>query len=130
MANRSLAAYQRFIDDMVKLRKGVLVRWVKEKGWPKLPENEPINRLLSELSGEQKDVVAQIIQEARDGGVHDVLAYLDERINFDKLRIVADGVELAVEPYGTEMHFDWVARREGMAWPDGDLKEAYKVDDS
>jgi hypothetical protein len=40
------------------------------------PENKSINKLLNELTPEQKEVVAQMLQQARDGGIHDVLVYL------------------------------------------------------
>jgi hypothetical protein len=44
-----------------------------------------------------------MLQDARDGGIHDVLAYLTDEINLGGLRLVKNGVELAVEPYGTDV---------------------------
>ncbi len=82
--------------------------WVKEKGWPNQPENKPINKLLNELTPEQKEVVAQMLQRARDGGIHDVLVYLHDEISLEALRLEKHGVELAVESYGTEMYYDRV----------------------
>jgi hypothetical protein len=60
-----LVEYKNFIDDLVMMRPDVLVRWVKEEGWSQLPETKPLNKLLAELTPEQKDVVAQMVQQAR-----------------------------------------------------------------
>jgi hypothetical protein len=128
--NKRLQEYKRFIDDLVKLRPAVLARWVKERGWPKSPENESFNKLLAELMPEQKEIVAQMVQRGRDGGIHDVLVYLTDEINLNDLRITRNGVELAVEPYGTEMYWDWVCRCEGDNWPKHQLDEEYKDDEA
>lgn len=121
--NNRLTLYKQFIDDLVTLRPTILARWVKEKGWPNQPENKGINKLLGELTPEQKDVLAQMLQQARDGGIHDVLVYLTDENKLEELRLVKNGVELAVEPYGTEMYYDWVCRSEGDEWPEHQLDD-------
>jgi hypothetical protein len=126
MMNKSLELYKNFIDSLVRIRNCVLVRWVKEKGWPKLPENDRINTFLSELTADQKEVLAEMIQEARDGGIHDVLVLLNDEINLTGLRLSKDGVDFAIEPYETEMYYDWVCRREGDEWPESELDDKYK----
>jgi hypothetical protein len=114
-----LEDYKALIDALVRRRPSVLARWVTEgRGWPDLPENRAINEFLGSLTSSQKAIVAQLLQEARDSGMHDVLAYLNDEINLAGLRLVRNGQELPVEPYGTEMYYDWVSRREGDTWPD------------
>lgn len=127
--NTRLEEYKKLIDALVKIRPCVLVQWVKDKGWPQLPENEKFNQLLDGLTPEEKDVVAQMIQQARDGGIHDTLAYLTDEININGLRISRNGVDLAVEPYGTSLYYDWVCRREGDEWPEQQLEDEYKSND-
>src|SRR5690349_11723165 len=111
--NSQLAVYKSFIDGLVERRTGVRGRWVKGKGWPDLPENRDINGLLSRLTPQEKEVVAKIAQQGRDDGIHDTLVFLNEQINLNGLRIVQNGVEMAIEPYGTELFWDWVARCAG-----------------
>lgn len=123
--NKRLEIYKNFIDGLVKIRKCALVNWVIERGWPKLPENEKANTLLSELTSEQRVILAKIVQDARDGGIHDVLAYLNDEINLKELRIMKHGEYLAIEPYGTEMNYDWSCRLEGDEWPDYQLDDEY-----
>lgn len=109
--------YQEFIDCFANCshveRIGI---WVRERGWPDLPENKPINDLLAKLSDEEKDVLVKMLQHERNGGIHDALVQINERVDLNELRIVEGGVEMAVEPYGNPMHFDYVCRREGDDW--------------
>src|SRR5947209_7018065 len=121
--NARLAEYRTFIDALVRIRPCVLTRWVRERGWPRSQENENFNRLLSELTPEQKETVVQMVQQARDGGIHDLLVYLTDEINLGGLRICRNGIELAIEPYGTEMYYDWRCRCEGEEWPESHLKD-------
>jgi hypothetical protein len=126
MTSPQVALWQSFVDELVSRREGVEGLWIKEKGWPDLPENQEINQLLSRLTPQEKDVLAGIAQQARDGGIHDTLVVLDERMNLNGLRISQDGVEMAVEPYGTELFWDWVARCAGDEWPEDQLDERYR----
>jgi hypothetical protein len=124
--NKQLELYHEFIDDLVKIRSCVLARWVKERGWPQLPENEKINKFLAELTNEQKEILADIVQQGRDSGIHDVLVHLTDEVNLNDLRIVKKGIEVAIEPYGTEMYYDWVCRCAGDDWPVDLVGEKYK----
>ena len=114
-----LEDYKAMIDDLVNRRPSVLARWVTEKrDWPDLPENRDINGFLETLTDSQRAVLADLLQQARDSGIHDVLAYLTDEITLRGLRLARNGQELAVEPFGSEMYYDWVCRREGDTWPD------------
>ncbi|MGC5328751.1 DUF6547 family protein [Brevibacillus sp. SYSU BS000544] len=115
---RKIDEYKQLIDDLVVIRPSVLVRWVKEKGWPETPENEKINQFLSSLTHDQKEILADIVQQARDGGIHDVLVKLNDKISIDDYRITVNGEELPVEPFGTQLYFDWTCRSEGDDWPE------------
>ncbi|WP_435163527.1 DUF6547 family protein [Paenibacillus glycanilyticus] len=118
MEKQAIERYKEFIDDLVVLRPSVYPRWIMENGWPDKVENERINRVLSGLTTEQKEVITMIAQSARDGGIHDVLVYLTDQINLEGLEIVKNGVKLATEPFDSSMPYDWVCRREGDSWPD------------
>ena len=126
-----LSEYKKFVDDLVQRQPSVTARVIRHQGRLHPPElNEGANRFLAQLSSEQKEVVAQLIQQGRDGGIHDALAYLTDAINLEGLRLSRKGVELAVEPYGTEMYFDWLARLAGDDWPEHQLEPQYQGPDS
>jgi hypothetical protein len=112
-----LELYRDFVDELVKRREGVIPKWIREKGWPVLPENEQINALLSKLTPAEKEVIARIARAARDDGIHDTLVFLQEQMDLKNLRLVMDGVELPVSPYDTDIFWDWVARADGAPWP-------------
>ncbi|MBB6482681.1 DUF6547 family protein [Spirochaeta isovalerica] len=125
--NKRLEYYKQFIDDLVKLKPTVLKRWVLEKGWPKLDENKKINKFLSRLKQEDKEILCELLQQARDGGIHDTLVYLNEKIILNEFKLYKGDTQLAVEPYGTELFWDWVARSEGDEWPEHQLDDDYKT---
>jgi hypothetical protein len=113
-----LDEYKAFIDALVRIRPDVLTQWIKQTGWPNSLENERFNQHRVELTPEQLAVVAEIGQQGRDGGIHDVLLYLADEINLKRLRLVRNGVEFPIEPYGTELYWDWDARLSGREWPE------------
>jgi len=118
--SNSLQNYKDFIDGLVEIRPGVLSRWVLTTGWPKTEENLKDNEFIGSLSEEQKQLLAQIIQQSRDGGIHDVLVYLNDEINLNGMKLIKNDIEIAKEPFDSKMYFDWVCRREGAPWPDSE----------
>ncbi len=115
--NKEIEEYKSFIDDMVSLSESAIAKWVTSNGFPKIVENEEKNSLLESLSQHQRVILARLINQAKSSGVHDVLAYLNEKQEFGEIKIVKNSLELPVEPFDTEMHFDYVARLEGDEWP-------------
>jgi hypothetical protein len=83
-----------------------------------LIQQQKYNKLLKALSPEQRELLAQMLQETHDGGMHSVLVYLNEQMSLAGLRLSYNGVELPVEPFGTELFFDWCARRDRADWPE------------
>lgn len=67
---------------------------------------------------EQRQIVADMLQEEHEGGILTVLAYITDKINLEGLRLSREGMELAIEPYGTEMYRDYGQRCDGREWPD------------
>jgi Family of unknown function (DUF6547) len=111
--------YKAFIDALVHIRPDVYARWIEEnRPWPDLPENRAINEFIVKLTAGQREVLATLLQRARDSGIHDTLAYLNEAMNLEGLRLVRNGSEFPVEPFETQLNYDWTCRREGDAWPE------------
>lgn len=115
--SKELKEYKSFIDELAERKASSVSSWVTGKGFPTIPGNEEKNALLSTLSNEQKNVLSKIIQESKESGIHDTLVYLNELMVSGELVLIKNGTKLPIEPFGTEMHFDWVARAEGDEWP-------------
>jgi hypothetical protein len=128
--NIQLKYYKEFIDALVELVKhNPTAHWVRKGKWAHIPDKDRFEPFLSSLTDDQRALVAEIAQDAREGGIFDVIEYLHVEIDLRGLRISRDGVELAVEPYGTELFWDWIARRDGSQWPEHQLDPKYKADD-
>ncbi|HEY1014651.1 MAG TPA: DUF6547 family protein [Herpetosiphonaceae bacterium] len=124
-----LAYYQQLIDALTDWPSvSVISRRIQE--WPaKIYGGEgadSFNALMAQLSDEQREAVAALVQQSHENGVFQTLSYLNDEMNLAGLRLVRDGVELAVEPYGTELYWDWLARKDGAAWPDHQLDPQYR----
>jgi len=114
----SLDEYKSMIDELVERSSSTKAEWVKRGQFPEAAENETINKVLSSLSSEQKSVIAALINDAKSSGVHDALAYFSELQNLNSLKISINQIELPVEPFGTELNFDYIARQSGDEWPE------------
>ena len=113
--------YKNFIDGLVEQRDCIYARKIREQRlWPKTAADYLVrqNKVISSLSEEDREIIADMLQGARDSGVHDTLVYLNEEMTFNEMRIVVGSTELPFEPYGTEMFYDWIARCNGDIWPD------------
>jgi hypothetical protein len=116
-----LKLYKSIVDALALLGKGVYSNWVMEKGtWPDLPQNKVINVFLSKLDKNDKKVLVLLLEQARDGGIHDTLALLNDRMILEGLRFVEKGIEMPLQPFDTDLYYDWHCRKEGDPWPDED----------
>lgn len=114
---KGLDLYKAFIDGLVERKDGVLRKWILEKGYPNTDDNKKINELLSELSEEQKNVIAKMVLDARVGGIHDTLAYINEKMDCDNLVMTQEGEAFPYD-YFSSMNYDYIARCEGDEWPE------------
>lgn len=109
--------YKSFVDGLVAIRESVEARTIRQGRWPygRVDDEDKsrISKLLTELTQSQRDVVAQLVQQARKGGIHDVLVFMTDQ----HYRLSRNGVELSHEPFGTEAFYDSVARAAGRSWP-------------
>jgi hypothetical protein len=114
----ALDSYHEFVDELVARKSCVLANRVAEGAtWPSSSELAEFNAFLGSLSMEQREQASRLLTKAREGGIHDSLVVLSERMNLKGLRLVENGVALPNEPHGTEIYFDWVARCAGEPWP-------------
>ena len=118
MNESGLQLYKDIVDGLADLHEGVHRVWVMERGYPDTDDNKEINELLKILTPQQKQILAKMMEDSRSGGIHDTLVYLNDRMAIDGLRFTQDGVEVAHQPFDTELHYDWTCRRMGDDWPD------------
>jgi len=114
---RGLERYKAFIDGLVARKNGVEAKRIMGKGYPQNEDNKAVNQFLNSLTPEQKAVLANMVQEARTGGIHDTLAYLDEMMDRDGLVLSQDG-EAYPHDHFESMHYDFICRSEGDEWPE------------
>ena len=114
--NAGLEYYKEFIDGLVKRKNGVVSKWIRENGYPNNEENREYNELLNSLSTDQREVLAKLVQEARIGGIHDTLAYMNEKQDCEGLVLSQNGEVLPYDEFES-MHYDFVCRCEGDEWP-------------
>lgn len=115
--DKAIKAYQIFIDGLVRQKECMAARWVLGKGYPPTEGNREINRFLNSLSPEQKELFAGMLQTAREGGMHDTLAYMNEMIDLDGLILSQNGERYPHDRYES-MHYDFACRCAGDPWPE------------
>lgn len=116
--NQGLVAYHDLVDTLVARKDCVLAQRVLDgSAWPASSKLSQFNSLLAGLDPMQREQIAALLTMSREGGIHDALVVLSERMNLRGLRLVEGENQLPHEPHGTEIYFDWVARCSGEAWP-------------
>ncbi len=110
-AGTPLEEYRAFIDGLLEWpRVSVPARWARE--WGNKPSTSTyqtpadFDAKMHQFTPEQRQVVAELMQEEHEGGIYTFLAYLTDKINIEGLRLHRNGVPLAIEPYGSEMYYD------------------------
>lgn len=114
----ALDKYKALIDGLTGIRDGVLIQWTRDNQWPESEKNRPMAALLAGLTPEQRLVLADVIERARSGGIHDTLVYLHDQMCLQDLRLSQGGEELPVEPFDNPLYYDWASRAAGEPWPD------------
>ena len=111
--SKELKLYKEFIDAAVSIKDSAAAHWVQKGSFPTTEANHETNELLSSLTSDQRDVVSKIVQDAKESGIHDLLALLS-----DTSTINYKGHTLPTEPFDTELNYDFIARCEGDQWPE------------
>jgi len=117
MENPSRELWQSLVDAFAGIGDGVHQNWVTErKQYPDFEENREINALLASLSDAQRRVLANMLVDARHGGIFDALVVLHERLLFNEGKYSERGVEMEIEPHGYTLFEDYLSRRSGDDW--------------
>ena len=110
----AIREYQAFIDGLLEWpRWSVTARWVREWGidTPKTYQvSEAFDERMAQLTPEQRQLVAEMLQEEHENGIFQVLAYLEP------YTLLKDDIELPREHFGYTRYEDWTWRRDGGSW--------------
>lgn len=109
-------AYKALIDGLVSLRPSVHAERVKKGVWHREPPPDQVkfNEVLARLSAADRNVLAEIVQQAADASVHNALVFMLDH----ECRFTHEGEPVAEQPFDTDAHFDFMARIAGTPWPD------------
>lgn len=115
--NKGLELYKAFIDGLVERKESVTARWVRDDAFPQIEENKRKNTFITALTPEQRELLADMLQEEKITGIHDTLAYINEMMDLDGLELRQDG-ETYPNDYFESLHYDFISRCDGDEWPE------------
>jgi Family of unknown function (DUF6547) len=114
-----LVGYKAYLDGLVRLVQApsyIATRLRNGETLYQMPRTEDVkyNQLAAQLTVEQREVVAALVQRERQAAIGDVLDFLASR----PFGVTWGGRALPSEPFETEIQHDFIARLEGDPWPD------------
>lgn len=112
-------AYKAIIDQFVNETRlfGHSSHVASDGVFSKAPSHSKYNKFLSSLSKVQRELLAEMLQEERDGAIHDMLATLTWWVTAKEVGLTFRGESMPVDLSGMGLHGDYVGRREGWEWP-------------
>ena len=117
-----LAAYKAIIDSLVRETRllGLSEHVAGSAIFSNAPAHREFNDFIGTLSKKHRKLLAQMLQEERDGAIHDVLAALTWWISARGVGLTFRGKPMPVELSGMGLHGDYIGRRDGWEWPGSD----------
>lgn len=109
MTKNDLEMYKDFIDGVVN---------ISQRNYQKAIKNKRVS-FLDKLTPEELNNFFELLNQERIRGIHDLLVYLNDMQNLEELIFIKNEIEIPKEPFGTELHYDYVSRLNGDSWPDG-----------
>ena len=111
--------HKRIIDTLVQeTRLSASSSDLVESGrYSNAPAHQRFNDFIQSLSSLQRQNLAELLQEERDGAIHDVLAVLSWWVDCHDVGFTYRGEDMPVDLSGMGMHGDYVGRRDGWEWP-------------
>jgi hypothetical protein len=117
--NTPLDVYKAIIDQLVEETRllGSSSHVAERQFFSKAPAHREYNEFIRSLSGQQPELLSRMLQEERDGTIHDVLAALTWWISVRDVGLTFRGKRMPVDLSGMALHGDFVGRRDGWDWP-------------
>ena len=117
--SEEIAMYKDFMNGLLERRVEMRSKFIKtnrKQVWPKVEHYKKYTDFFNTLSAENKLVLADLLQDTRDGAIFDTLEYFDEKIYLAELHVTQRGVEYPRNFFGGDFHMDWVALCSGDMW--------------
>lgn len=116
MSSHHVTEYMDFVDELASMANCVTGQRVRsgEPVFTGTTDNDRFNQVLSRLGAEERVVIADLLDLSRSSGIHDTLSLIES----GEYQLSHRGIKLAHQPFGTELFFDFIARKEGDPWPD------------
>lgn len=115
--SKELELYKAFIDGLVERKESITARWVQGNGFPQTEDNKAKNELLTALTSEQREVLAEMLQDEHIAGIHTTLAYINRMMDLDGLELHQGGASYPND-YFESLHYDFICRCDGDEWPE------------
>jgi hypothetical protein len=111
-----IAEHKALIDELVRRTPSIGARLVREQGiFSKGFSMGNLNSLVGRLSADDREVLAQMLQEERQYGIFDALVVLHEAC-FSGLKLTKEGAEIPAEPFGYTMFEEYTAVLQDGDW--------------
>ena len=120
--NTPIDVYKAIIDQLVRQTRthGPSARVADTSLYPNAFAQEEYNEFVCSLSEEQRNLLSRMLQDARDGAIHDVLAELTWWIDCHDVGLTYKGKRMPVQLSGMGLHGDYIGRLDDWNWPNTD----------
>lgn len=108
--------YQEMMDGLVKMSRSCAGASNLRRGKAPGDSSEQLNLVLSQLSEEQRNVLADYLLAVYVDGIYDTLDHLEWLRCVKNMSISLEGEELPVGKY-EGLSYDFIGRRQGWEWP-------------
>ncbi len=113
MAN-PIEEHKDIINKLVRRTDSISANLVRKEGiFTKSKNEQNLNALVQRLNEDDRELLAQMLQKERIGGIHDVLVVINEECDINGLKLVKDGGEIPHEPFGYTMFQEYITLLDG-----------------
>jgi hypothetical protein len=114
-----IGVYKAIIDQLVSETRllGSSSHVAESSMFSKAPAHCEFNEFIRSLGPEQREILSRMLQEERDGAIHDSLAALTWWIDARDVGLTFQGEPMPLDLSGMGLHGDYVGRRDGWDWP-------------
>lgn len=120
-------AYKWLVDEFVKISKiDVTANRIRKNGHGERTNETDLRlstyeqqqkELLLRLSKKDQEIIASMLEQARSSAIHDVCSLLEDELALENMEIFSIKGKISASPFAS-MHYDFVCRHQGDAWPD------------
>jgi hypothetical protein len=120
----ALDAYKDIIDQLAGETRLQGAGWQVAKSgiYSNAPAHNDYNKFIRSLSPQYRTLIARMLQDERDGAIHDVLAALTWWIIARGVGLTFRGKPMPVQLSGAGLHGDYVGRMNGWEWPQAETE--------